>query len=115
MSPYAIMSDGSHRKRSDHASQQFDHRIWPDRKWEWPDERSNKASNSSDMFRHSAEKGVLQFVITCDQTGEWLDGGKTLKLCLPQPVPARRFWSITVFDTVEHTWEEFDPDKACLL
>jgi hypothetical protein len=112
MSPYAIMSDGSHKKRSVHASQHPDRRVWPDRNWEWQDERSNKTSSSSEMFRRSAEKGVLQFVIGCDQAGDWLDGGKSLKLCLPQPVPARRFWSITVFDRIEQAWEEFDPEKA---
>jgi hypothetical protein len=112
MSPHAIMSDGSQSTRSVHASQLPDRRVWSDRKWEWLDEHSNKVSNASDMFRRSAERGVLHFVITCDQAGDWLDGGKTLKLGLPQPVPARRFWSITVFDTVEHAWEEFDPDKA---
>jgi len=64
------------------------------------------------MFRRSAEKGLLQFIITCDEAGDCLDGGKTLKLCLPQPVPARRFWSITVFDTGDPASEEFDPDKA---
>ena len=106
------MSDGSPGKGSVHPSPQPDRRVWPDRKWEWLNERSNKAMNSSDLFRRSAEKGVLQFVITCDQAGCGLDGGRTLKLCLPQPVPARRFWSITVFDAVEHVWEEFDPDKA---
>jgi len=106
------MSDGSPGKRSVRGAPQTDRRVWPDRKWEWPDERSNKDSYSSDMFRRSAEKGVLQFVITCDQTGGFLDGAKTLRLCLPQPVPARRFWSITVYDTVEHAWEEFDPHKA---
>ena len=33
-----------------------------------------------------------------DQTGAWLDGTKTYRLRVPANVPAKQFWSITVYD-----------------
>ena len=33
-----------------------------------------------------------------DSTGALLDGGKTYKLTIPQPVPADHFWSTTLYD-----------------
>jgi len=34
-----------------------------------------------------------------DARGEFLDGGKTYKITLPSPVPAKQFWSFTVYDS----------------
>ncbi|MCB1823562.1 MAG: DUF1214 domain-containing protein [Candidatus Competibacteraceae bacterium] len=33
-----------------------------------------------------------------DSTGAYLDGGKTYKVALPGPIPAKNFWSFTVYD-----------------
>jgi hypothetical protein len=33
-----------------------------------------------------------------DKNGVYLDGGKTYKLTLPGPIPAKHFWSFTVYD-----------------
>jgi hypothetical protein len=33
-----------------------------------------------------------------DIDGAYLDGGKTYWLRIPQPVPQKLFWSITVYD-----------------
>jgi hypothetical protein len=33
-----------------------------------------------------------------DSKGEWLDGAKTYKLHLPKDVPAKNFWSVTLYD-----------------
>jgi hypothetical protein len=34
-----------------------------------------------------------------DASGEWLDGGRSYVLRLPRRVPAKTFWSVTVYDT----------------
>ncbi|MBS1880785.1 MAG: DUF1254 domain-containing protein [Actinobacteria bacterium] len=34
-----------------------------------------------------------------DSEGEWLDGGKSYRLRLPAPIPAKNFWSVDVYDT----------------
>lgn len=33
-----------------------------------------------------------------DSAGRYLDGGKTYKITLPAPIPAKDFWSLTVHD-----------------
>jgi len=33
-----------------------------------------------------------------DSTGKYLDGGRTYKVTLPGPIPAKNFWSFTVYD-----------------
>jgi hypothetical protein len=49
-----------------------------------------------------------------DTTGATLDGGKTYKLTVPQPVPYRLFWSVTVYDTDTRSQIQTDQDKAAL-
>lgn len=34
-----------------------------------------------------------------DSTGSYLDGGRTYKVTLPGPIPAKDFWSFTVYDS----------------
>lgn len=34
-----------------------------------------------------------------DKNDPWFDGGKTYKLHVPADVPAKQFWSLTVYDT----------------
>jgi len=41
----------------------------------------------------SAYAGVFR-----DAAGNYLDGGRTYKLTLPGPIPAKNFWSFTVYD-----------------
>lgn len=42
--------------------------------------------------------GSLYWLATRDATGAYLDGGRSYTLDVPQPVPAKLFWSITVYD-----------------
>ena len=35
-----------------------------------------------------------------DKDGNWLDGAKTYRLHVPANVPAKQFWSITVYDNL---------------
>jgi hypothetical protein len=49
-----------------------------------------------------------------DKEGNWLDGGKTYKLTVPLPVPARLFWSVTVYDPETRSQIATAQDKAAL-
>jgi hypothetical protein len=49
-----------------------------------------------------------------DQTGAYLDGGKTYRLAVPQPVPAKLFWSVTVYDAETRSQVQTDQGYAAL-
>jgi hypothetical protein len=42
--------------------------------------------------------GSVYAITLRDKDGAYLDGGKTYKLTLPGPIPAKHFWSFTVYD-----------------
>jgi hypothetical protein len=46
----------------------------------------------------TAGAGSLYWLGLREKNGAYLDGGKTYKLSVPQPVPQKLFWSITVYD-----------------
>ncbi len=37
-------------------------------------------------------------MVAKDKNGRFLDGGKNYKMSLPKNVPAKNFWSITIYD-----------------
>jgi hypothetical protein len=109
--------------------------VWPDRKWEWAalrfgDGDFNTASYldlyardkwfyqaigaSPAMFKRDPTAGSLYWLGLRDTTGATLDGGKTYKLTVPQPVPYRLFWSVTVYDTDTRSQIQTDQGKAAL-
>ena len=47
-----------------------------------------------------------------DATGAFLDGGKTYKITLPGPVPAKEFWSFVVYDNQTRSLLETDQKLA---
>jgi hypothetical protein len=47
-----------------------------------------------------------------DSTGTYLDGGKTYKITLPGPVPAKEFWSFQVYDNQTRSLLETDQKFA---
>jgi hypothetical protein len=47
-----------------------------------------------------------------DANGEWLDGAKTYKLNLPGPVPARHFWSMTLYDVDTRSQLATEPGRV---
>ena len=53
-------------------------------------------------------------VRAASQDGAYLDGGKTYKLSVPQPVPQKLFWSVTVYDSATRSQIQTDQDKAAL-
>ena len=38
-----------------------------------------------------------------DQDGRWLDGGKAYRLHVPADPPAKLFWSVTIYDTLQNS------------
>jgi hypothetical protein len=48
------------------------------------------------------------------QRRAYLDGAKTYKLSVPQPVPQKLFWSVTVYDSATRSQIQTDQDRAAL-
>jgi hypothetical protein len=58
--------------------------------------------------------GSLYWLGLRDSTGATLDGAKSYKLTVPQPVPGKLFWSVTVYDTDTRSQVQTDQGKAAL-
>lgn len=117
------------------ASERPDRIAWPDRQWEWASLVSDNADfetpagldldardrwfaqaivASPAMFRRTEGAGSLYWLGLRDATGTYLDGTNTYKLTVPQPVPAKLFWSLTVYDAHTRSQVQTDQDKAAL-
>ncbi len=102
--------------------------IWEDRLWESvplsgpldPETREFGDANHRDLLandhyffmawgtsagigRRQVGQGSLYFTGLKDSAGTYLDGGKNYKLNIPGPVPAKLFWSVTVYDSETRT------------
>lgn len=109
--------------------------VWPDRKWEYATLRyengdfelptgidleardrwfSQAVGMSPKMVLRTAGAGSLYWLGLRDKDGAYLDGGKTYKLSIPQPVPQKLFWSVTVYDAQTRSQIQTDQDKAAL-
>jgi hypothetical protein len=116
-------------------SDRADRMAWRDRKWEWvglvPGSAQFETPSGVDleardrwfaqaivtspaMFRRSAGAGSLYWLATRDEAGAYLDGGKTYKLSIPQPVPGKLFWSVTAYDAQTRSEVRSDQNKAAL-
>jgi hypothetical protein len=117
------------------ADRRSDRIVWPDRQWEWAalrfeDGDFNTATyldtdarekwfyqavaGSPAMFHRGAGSGSLYWLGLRDQRGGYLDGGNTYRLQVPQPVPGRLFWSVTVYDAETRSQIQTDQGKAAL-
>lgn len=117
------------------ADDRSDRIVWPNRKWEWAalrfEDGDFNTTNYADlyardkwffqaigaspaMFRRDAGAGSLYWLGLRDSTGAYLDGGKTYKLTVPQPVPGKLFWSVTVYDAGTRSQVATDQEKAAL-
>jgi len=117
------------------ADRRQDRVMWPDRKWEWATLRPENGTfdlpaykdldarskwfyqaqiESPAMFRRTAAAGSLYWLGTRDSAGKYLDGGRTYKLTVPQPVPGKLFWSVTVYDPDNRSEIATDQGKAAL-
>jgi hypothetical protein len=116
-------------------SSRTDRLAWKDRKWEWiglvPESAQFETKAGIDleardrwfaqaivtspaMFRRKEGAGSLYWLGHRDTTGALVDGGKTYKLTVPQPVPAGLFWSVTVYDAATRSEIQTAQDKAAL-
>lgn len=106
--------------------------IWPDRHWEWAGVIGGSgylAENYHDhfardrwffqatfagrlMFPRRAGAGSEYLLGLRDKKGNYLDGGKTYRLTVPTPVPARLFWSVTVYDPRTRSEIQTDMNRA---
>src|SRR5262245_29341332 len=118
------------------ADRRPDRIVWPDRKsWEWATLRPENGTfdaptyvdldarekwfwqatfESPAMFRRKAGGGSVYWFAARDRDGAFVDGGKTYKLTVPQPVPAGLFWSVTVYDPDSRSEIQTDQGKAAL-
>jgi hypothetical protein len=117
------------------ASARPDRLAWKDRKWEWiglvPESVQFETKSGIDleardrwfvqaivtspaMFRRTAGAGSLYWLGHRDESGAFVDGGKTYRLTVPLPVPANLFWSVTVYDAATRSEIRTDQDKAAL-
>jgi hypothetical protein len=136
----AILERAAHDGRdqmlvSAYASSRPDRMAWPDRKWEWvglvPGSAQFETAAGMDleardrwfaqaivtspaMFRRTAGAGSLYWLGLRDASGQYLDGGSTYKLVIPQPVPDKLFWSVTVYDAATRSEVQTDQNKAAL-
>ncbi|WP_328723509.1 DUF1254 domain-containing protein [Streptomyces sp. NBC_00247] len=94
-------------------------RWWPDRLWDQPivldhsDQRAGHldqlleraswfyeaVSFSEAMKSHTPGAGQAYLGAYTDGRSAWLDGGRDYTLHVPADVPAKLFWSVTVYDT----------------
>ncbi|MGA7244869.1 MAG: DUF1254 domain-containing protein [Terracidiphilus sp.] len=109
--------------------------VWPDRKWEWAalrfEDGDFNTPNYGDlyardkwffqaigaspaMFKRDPTAGSLYWLGLRDSAGATLDGAKTYKLSVPQPVPGKLFWSVTVYDTGTRSQIDSGQGKAAL-
>jgi hypothetical protein len=117
------------------ADRRPDRIAWPGRKWEWACLRPENGTfdrpscadlearekwffqailESPAMFRRNPGTGSLYWLGLRDSTGAYLDGGKTYKLTVPLPVPAKLFWSVTAYDAETRSEIQTRQDKAAL-
>jgi hypothetical protein len=116
------------------ADRRADRIVWPGTHWEWASLRQNgnfygsgyldvdarekwfyqAIAASPAMFRRSPGAGSLYWLGLRDANGAYLDGARAYTLSVPQPVPHKLFWSVTVYDTETRSQIQTDQDRAAL-
>ena len=93
--------------------------VWPGKRWEYAllvdvdqqgahfpqfEERTSwfyeAIGNTQAMQGKTLGAGQLYLETSKDKDGQWLDGGKSYRLTIPPNVPAKQFWSITLYDNL---------------
>jgi len=93
--------------------------VWPGKRWEYAlmvevnqearyyaqlDERASwfyeAIGNTVAMQGKTLGAGQLYLETSKDKDGGWLDGGRAYHLRVPPKVPAKQFWSITLYDNL---------------
>jgi len=109
--------------------------VWPDRQWEWVGLRTENGDfmtptytdldaretwfyqavgASPALFRRSPGVSPVIWLSVHDEDGNYLDGSKTYRLAIPQPVPASLLWSITVYDALTRSEIQTEQRQAAL-
>jgi hypothetical protein len=109
--------------------------AWHDRQWEWvglvPDNADFETPAGIDleardrwfaqaivaspaMFRRQVGGGSLYWLGARDSSGDYLNGGHAYALSITLPVPAKLFWSVTIYDAQTRSQVQADQDKAAL-
>ena len=117
------------------ADRRTERTVWPGTQWEWAVLRPENGTfdtpdlhdvyarqkwffqaqiESPAMFARAPGAGSLYWLGTRDQSGHYLDGGNGYHLDVPQPVPAKLFWSITVYDAPTRSEIRTAQNKAAL-
>jgi hypothetical protein len=130
----AVLGNAQLRVQS-FADRRPDRMVWPERQWEWAalrfeDGDFNTATHvdlparekwfyqaigaSPAMFRRDSRAGSLYWLGLRDNTGAILDGDRQYSLSVPLPVPARLFWSVTVYDVDTRSQIRTTQNKAAL-
>ncbi|MEN2412168.1 DUF1254 domain-containing protein [Flavobacterium mesophilum] len=110
-------------------------KVWEGSQWQWAVLRDKNGTFDTDnftdiyarekwffqaqiespaMFNRSANAGSLYWLGTKDKTGNYLNGSKNYKLTVPLPVPARLFWSVTIYDSNTRSEILTSQEKAAL-
>ena len=69
---------------------------------------------SAGIGQRAVGPGSLYFYTPRDATGAYLDGGKNYRLKIPGPVPAKLFWSVTVYGSETRTIIHTDQGSGAL-
>ncbi|MGE8064416.1 DUF1254 domain-containing protein [Pseudomonas sp. NPDC089569] len=125
---------GQAMAKANNYAKRFEPAFWPGTKWKnalnvstnqrapnWDqfDERASwfyeAASVSKAMLTQTPGVGQRYLVTYQDKDGHWLSGEHTYKLHVPANVPAKQFWSSTVYDEKERQMivnDQKSPDIA---
>jgi hypothetical protein len=135
-----ILEEAAHLANAQMRVQAFgdrrpDRLVWRDRLWQWvalrfedgdfdtADRLDTEAREkwfyqaigaSPAMFRRDTQAGSLYWLGLRDEEGVYLDGGQSYRLTVPLPVPARLFWSVTVYDAGTRSQIRTVQNKAAL-
>jgi hypothetical protein len=117
------------------ADRRPDRAVWDGTHWEWavlrPENGTFDAGNYTDlyarekwfyqaqiespaMFARHPGAGSLYWLGLRDATASYLDGSSSYTLTVPQPVPAKLFWSVTVYDARTRSEIATSQNKAAL-
>ncbi len=117
------------------ADRRAERTVWPGTHWEWAVLRPENGTfetpdyvdlyarekwfyqaqcESPAMFARQPGAGSLYWLGLRDATGVYLDGANTYTLTVPQPVPAKLFWSVTVYDATTRSEILTNQNKAAL-
>jgi hypothetical protein len=109
--------------------------VWDGSQWEWATLRPENGTfettdfidlyarekwffqaqiESPAMFSRAPGAGSLYWLGLRDSNGDYLDGANSYTLKVPQPVPAKLFWSVTVYDAYTRSEIATDQDNAAL-